>query len=273
MNSLSIAEIVIGSRVRTDMGDIESLADSMKRHGLLHPVVVKKDKTLVAGHRRIEAARQLGWETIPVTMIEVADLLSAERDENAERKDFTPTEAVAIGRLIEEQERPKVAEARRIGGLITQAKRRGADQDEIPESTAGGQLRDRVGKAVGMSGSSYERAKAIVVAAEADPEKFGDLPTQLDETRNVSGVHRELQHRKGDAKKPRHAALRKLQYPKPNREMQRAVDSLDGICICLRELPVKHLDTSKTKEWAKALKKAVSTIARVAREVERVKAD
>jgi ParB family chromosome partitioning protein len=44
---LRIDEILIGDRVRKDMGDIESLAESMKRHGLLHPVVVKTDGTLV----------------------------------------------------------------------------------------------------------------------------------------------------------------------------------------------------------------------------------
>src|SRR5688572_12030318 len=110
MNSLPVKSIVVGDRVRKDMGDLASLANSMKLHGLLHPVVVKKDRTLVAGHRRLEAARHLGWHEIAVTVINVEDLLSAERDENTERKDFTPTEAVAIGRLIEEQHRGVIAE-------------------------------------------------------------------------------------------------------------------------------------------------------------------
>ena len=103
-----IEKIVIGDRVRKDMGDIKSLAESMKRHGLLHPVVVKNDNSLVAGYRRIEAACLIGWKEIPVTVIDVADLLSAERDENAERKDFTPTEAVALGRLVQEKQPTKI---------------------------------------------------------------------------------------------------------------------------------------------------------------------
>jgi ParB family chromosome partitioning protein len=274
MNVLPITEIVIGPRVRRDMGDIESLAESIKRHGLLHPVVVKNDKTLVAGHRRIEAARQLGWETIPVTMIEVADLLSAERDENAERKDFTPTEAVAIGRLIEQEHRAKIEEqkhAQRVAAGLRSAAKRNGMEILPPVHGALGPARETAAKAVGMGAPKYTQAQEIVAAAEADPETFGDLPEKMDETGNVSGTHRELERRKG--KPHRHAALKKLAYPKPNREMERAIDSLDGICICLRELPVKQLDTSKTKEWAKALKKAVTTIARVAREIERVKAD
>ena len=69
---LRIDEIIVGDRVRKDMGDLKSLADSMQRHGLLHPVVVKTDRTLIAGHRRIEAARLAGWTDIAVTMIEAA---------------------------------------------------------------------------------------------------------------------------------------------------------------------------------------------------------
>lgn len=105
---LPISAIAIGERVRKDMGDIDGLAESIGRHGLLHPVVVDKDNTLVAGHRRIEAVKRLGWQEIPVTKLDVEDLLNAERDENTERKDFTPSEAVAIGRLIEERHKAKI---------------------------------------------------------------------------------------------------------------------------------------------------------------------
>ena len=264
-----LESIVIGDRVRKDMGDLDALAESIMRHGLLHPVVVKKDHTLVAGHRRMEAARRLGWKEIPVTMIEVEDLLSAERDENTVRKDFTPTEAVEIGQLIETQHKLLVKAAQRRAAEITTAKRNGVASGNLPPAIVPGDTRDVVGRAVGMSGSQYDRAKAVVAAAEADPETFGDLPLKMDETRNVSGVHHEMQARK-NGKKLRHVALRKLHYQKPNREMQRAVDALEGICIVLKGLPVKQLETGKTKGWATALKKTASIITRVAREVESV---
>lgn len=268
---MRLDSIIVGDRVRKDMGDIESLAESMKRHGLLHPVVVKKDGTLVAGHRRLEAAKHLGWETIPVTTIEVEDLLSAERDENEERKNFTPSEAVAIGRLIEEQHTAKLDATKRERAQANFAKRHNSVNHQVVDYQPIGATRETAAKAVGMGPQKYTQAKEIVAAAEADPQQFGDLAVRMDETGNVKGVHREMERRKGKQHRP--AALRKLAYPKPNREMQRAVDSLDGICICLRELPVKQLDPSKTNEWAKRLKKAVTTIARVAREIDRVKAD
>ncbi len=38
------------------------------------------------------------------------------------------------------------------------------------------QTRDVVARAVGLSGSTYERARQVVEAAQEDPARFGDLP-------------------------------------------------------------------------------------------------
>jgi len=184
---IPLTEIQIGERVRKDMGDLNSLAESIKRHGLLHPVVITSEKILVAGHRRLEAAKLLGWERIPATVIDVADLLSAERDENEVRKNFTPTEAVAIGRMIEEKERPK-AEANRKASQFGS----GVDQISTPEKI---NLREIAGNAVGMGGTTYAKARQVIEAAESDPEKFGDLPEQMDETNNIHGAHLEMKRR------------------------------------------------------------------------------
>lgn len=270
-----IDDIVIGERVRKNMGDIESLAASIKRHGLLHPVVVKNDGTLIAGHRRLEAAKRLGWKEIPVTMIEVDDLLSAERDENEERKSFTPTEAVAIGLLIEEQHRAKIEATKH--SLSVQAGRiaRGTfvvnkNEGRIPPN---GPSHAAAARAVGMGSSSYFRARAVVAAADAEPEKFGDLPETMDDTGNVSGAHREMERRKNNSqdaqpvhgKKARHAALGRTPRLKPNREIQRALVQLDGVCTCLEAINAADLQSEKTPEWAIALKAIASRITRFAR--------
>lgn len=258
MTQLPISSILLGDRVRKDMGDLQSLADSIKAHGLLHPVVVKKDKTLVAGHRRVEAARLLGWKEIPVTVVDVADLLSAERDENTVRKDFTPTEAVAIGRLIEEQERP-LALARMHAGRPPKSS---VNFTEVNRGGKHPQVTDVVGPAVGMSGPTYARAKAVVVAAEQNPSKFGDLPAHMDET-SVLRAHTEMQRRKtGNGRNP---ALRKMAYLKPNREVERAVLALDGICHVLKEIQLSELEKDKRAAWARSIKKSASDLNRFAR--------
>lgn len=254
---MKIDAIRIGDRVRKDLGDIASLAESIKRHGLLHPIVIKTDSTLVAGHRRLEAVKSLGWDEIMVTVIDVADLLSAERDENTERKDFTPTEAVAIGRLIEDQEKPKALE-RKLANLRNQ------DHRSPETGFRQGAVADIAANAVGMGVTKYAQAKEVVTAAESNPEIFGDLPERMDETGNVMATHNEMKRRQGNGK-ARHPVHHKMHYPKPNREMERATHMLDGICTCLEAIQPEQLDAAKIAAWAESLKKSASTINRVAR--------
>ena len=63
---IEIEKIRIGKRVRQDLGDIASLAESMKGLGLLHPVVIDKGWKLIAGQRRLAAAKLLEWKVIDV---------------------------------------------------------------------------------------------------------------------------------------------------------------------------------------------------------------
>jgi len=250
---MSIEAIKLGERLRRDMGDLSGLAASMKRHGLMHPVVVKPDLTLVAGHRRIEAARLLGWKEIPVNFVDIVDLLSAERDENSERKNFTPSEAVAIGRLIEERERPKA--------LARMNKRTSAETAEVQ-----GDTRDVAARAVGMGRSKYDQAKTIMAAAESDPKRFGDLPTQMDATGNVKGTHRELRRRKGNGQ-ARHPVLRKRRYPRANLLISKSVHELEGLCKGFESLDLAQLDASKAKAWADSLDKSASSLHKTARRI------
>ena len=63
-----IGEITIGERHRRDLGDIDSLAQSMAAIGLLNPITITPDGRLLCGERRLRAAQLLGWQTIPVTI-------------------------------------------------------------------------------------------------------------------------------------------------------------------------------------------------------------
>src|SRR5262245_9566452 len=113
-HTLKISEIVVGTRHRRDMGDVDGLAASMKELGLLHPIVVRPDGVLVAGERRLRAAKLLGWTEIPVNIIDLEAVTRGEFAENAVRKDFTLSEAVAIKRALEPLE--KIAAKERQGG-------------------------------------------------------------------------------------------------------------------------------------------------------------
>ena len=92
---LRIEDIKVRKRIRKDMGDITPLAESMKKYGLLSPIVISKSHELIAGRRRLEAARLLGWKTISVTILdynESTEKLEMEIEENIVRKDFTTDE-------------------------------------------------------------------------------------------------------------------------------------------------------------------------------------
>jgi hypothetical protein len=101
----SIANIVVGTRHRRDMGAIAGLAASMAEFGLLHPIVIRPDGVLIAGERRLKAAKQLGWTDIPVTVVDLKAVARGEFAENIARKDFTLSEAVAIKRALEPLEK------------------------------------------------------------------------------------------------------------------------------------------------------------------------
>jgi ParB-like chromosome segregation protein Spo0J len=265
--SVALSAIRVGDRARKDMGDVAELARSIQTHGLMHPVVVLSDYTLVAGGRRLAAVGMLGWEEVPVTVVNVTDLLAAERDENAVRKDLTPTEAVALGRLVEEAHRAKIEaaapEQRRRAGLI----RSGAKI--LPDAPAAlGRTEEIVSAAVGLSRPTYFRAKQVVEAAEAEPEKFGDLPSLMDETGKVSAAHEEMKRRRnGDA--ARSSVHYKAQYPKPNREMERGLITLEGLVSGFSLIDITQLDRTQTEEWAKRLKAAALFLSRLSNKVGR----
>ena len=215
MQTVPIDSIIVADRCRKDLGDVRALADSIKAVGLLHLPVVTGDRKLVAGERRLAAMRLLGWTETPVhevaTLAEAADLLRAERDENTCRKDLSPSEAVAIGERIESVLRPQ-AEARKFDGQVAggharqgslvatfhQAKRDGfgnplpdPTQQPTPQS-APPKTRDAVGASVGMSGKTYEKAKAVVEAARAEPEKYEPLVEQMDTSGKVDRAFKTL---------------------------------------------------------------------------------
>ncbi|TXN29804.1 ParB N-terminal domain-containing protein [Lacisediminihabitans profunda] len=96
----AVDSIRVGLRFRRDFGDLDELCESIGRLGLLQPITISPDGTLICGARRYAAVRKLGWKTINVwvrsgisTDLERA---LAEQHENTMRKPFTPTEAARL---------------------------------------------------------------------------------------------------------------------------------------------------------------------------------
>jgi ParB/RepB/Spo0J family partition protein len=99
-----ISDIKVGPRFRKDLGDLDMLAKSIQETGLLHPVVINQNNELIAGARRLEACKfLLGWTEIPVTIINLDDIVKGELHENTVRMDFKFSERIAILQEIERQ--------------------------------------------------------------------------------------------------------------------------------------------------------------------------
>jgi N6-adenosine-specific RNA methylase IME4/ParB-like chromosome segregation protein Spo0J len=185
--TIPINRIKVGKRHRRDMGDIAGLARTMAELGLLQPVVVRPDGKLIAGERRLRAAKQLGWAEIPATVVDLDAVVRGEFAENTERKDFTLSEAVAIKRSIEPLQKAAAKERMRKAGRLG-----GKGSGKLPEASKGNAA-DKAAKAAGMARHTLEKAEAVVDAAEAEPEKFGKLLEQMDRTGRANGVFKQLQ--------------------------------------------------------------------------------
>lgn len=97
-----------------ELGNIKVLADSLKRHGLLQPIVVNQDNELIAGRRRLEAAKLLGWKEIDVNIIETIDdydHLAKSLVENVQRKQLTWQEEVRFVQELDQLMRAKYGSA------------------------------------------------------------------------------------------------------------------------------------------------------------------
>ena len=179
------SSILTNKRIRKNLGDLDSLADSIADVGLLHPIVIKPNMELVAGYRRLMAIREkLGYAEIEVTIVEnINDALmelKAERDENVCRLDFTPSEAVEMGRAIEPLER-EAAKDRMLTGKPSENFTQGQN----------GKALDHVAQAVGMSRPTYTKAKEVIEAAEANPALL-PMVEEMDKTGKVTPTHRKL---------------------------------------------------------------------------------
>jgi ParB family chromosome partitioning protein len=90
-----------------DPEQIQSLADSIRRHGVLQPVVVRRagDRyELVVGERRWRASREAGLATLPAIIADLADRarLEVALVENVQRRDLNPIELAHAFRALGE---------------------------------------------------------------------------------------------------------------------------------------------------------------------------
>ena len=138
-------------RVQMDELELQGLADSIREHGILQPLVVSYDPgddryTLIAGERRLRAATLAGLETVPVLIRQASEQQRLELAliENVQRADLTPMEtAQAYHYLIEEFGLSHEDVAARVGKsreAVTNTHRLMKLPEEVKQGLASGEI-------------------------------------------------------------------------------------------------------------------------------------
>tara|TARA_B100002049_G_scaffold232770_1_gene212423 strand:- start:617 stop:1456 length:840 start_codon:yes stop_codon:yes gene_type:complete len=186
-----VAGIDVDARLRDiDQKKIESLSQSMDTLGLLSPIIVfsPDDETvkLVAGGHRLEAAKNLGWETIDAYIMEGDELHAqlAEIDENLMRSELTATEYAE--HMQRRKEVWEAIQANENSGTTCPTnpdepdRSRGRPQ-EFAESTeqATGQSKRNTNRATKRARTVCQQARDLIRGTKADTGVFLDQLSKL----------------------------------------------------------------------------------------------
>jgi ParB family chromosome partitioning protein len=141
-------------RMRMDPDALAELTESVRTHGIIQPLLVSTETgedgstvyQLIAGERRLRAARAAGLATVPVTVRQTTpqELLELAIIENVQRADLSPLEeAVAYQRLVREFDLTQREVAERVGKsrvAVTNTMRLMDLSEEIRASLAAGEI-------------------------------------------------------------------------------------------------------------------------------------
>ena len=110
VQEIEISKIRQRQNIRTLTDDLAQLMESIKQHGLLHPIGVQKEGAyfdLVYGARRLEACKNLGWNKISAVImsgkLNTAQFLTVNTIENIHRKKTTASELAHICGLLKKE--------------------------------------------------------------------------------------------------------------------------------------------------------------------------
>ncbi len=176
--------------------DVTSLKKSLESVGLIHPVTINQDDELLAGARRFQAVRELGWDEIPVHVVDrdvlVQELISI--DENLVRASLTTLElerSLNRGREIYESINPAANKvdlsAEELSGeeRLEQKEKEEQDEDSFAAITA---------EKTGLSKSVIKGAiRRDALASEPVKKARGDGELNATQTNEIIKLEKEIQ--------------------------------------------------------------------------------
>lgn len=222
-----------------EQGALDELAESIRQHGVITPITVRRAKKdgyyqIIAGERRWRAARQAGLEDIPAMILDATEgeVMELALIENLQRQDLNPIEeAEGYERLMKQfgltqeqvakrvvKSRSAVANALRLLALPAEVR------TMVSEGTlSGGHARavlavsdadKRVDAAKQMTGLSVRQAEALAKRLNKKPEPVPEQPPEVS-VDYVAELERELETalgRKISIQQGKHSGQLTLEY-------------------------------------------------------------
>lgn len=150
-------------RRAVDESKVRELAQSMSEVGLINPITVTQDKTLITGAHRLAAAKLLGWTEIEATVSELEGIRAelAEIDENLMRNEL---HTLARGNSFRRRDELLEQIGMRWSNGTNQYTS-GPTESVAPLTTA------EIAKSVGVSPTVYKEEKRIAAAIPEDVQE------------------------------------------------------------------------------------------------------
>jgi site-specific DNA-methyltransferase (adenine-specific) len=159
------------------------LVESIRSKGILEPIVIKNDNTILSGHRRWMAARDLKLDKVPCRVITFSDPL----DEVEALIEFNRQRSKTVSQKIKEKhklewigdEKKKALERQKA----TQAKpgeKIGEGGVHLDTTLPKGKTREKIAEKIGMSVGTMLRAETVFEKAQEGNKKAAELMKQVD---------------------------------------------------------------------------------------------
>jgi ParB/RepB/Spo0J family partition protein len=272
VGEIPINEVKIGDRFRQDLGDIAELADSIRKVGLIQPIVINGSNELIAGARRLEAFKHLGRTSIPFRVIDVPSMLLAEHDENQVRKDFTLTERDAIADALEKEIKSQQGKRNDLDPEFAKDLKR-ASAEERAKVTSGrrpqsSRRSERVAKAAGFT-SRRQRTRVKNVAANgitALVEKMdaGEIdPTTAEKIAKQPIAKQSKMLEEIETKKRRRRTTTDDVFN------NNVMGAIAGISLALPQVKIPDLDPEAAKKAIREIKNAEQALRILRRQIEK----
>ncbi len=218
-NSARIEELSPGRGQPRRVFDEEALmelAASIEEHGVLEPILVRKEGDrfeIIAGERRWRAAQKAGLKEVPIFVRELSDEAAFEAAlvENLQREDLNPIEtARAFQRLMDEFGHTQEAVAKRVGkdrSTVANAVRLLRLPPDVLDMVEAGSLSEGHGRAL-LSAQSIEEMRKLARGAAAGRWSVRETerrarttkskaPPKKEKSANVRDLERRLSHALG----------------------------------------------------------------------------